>query len=578
MATRIESGQMQLRSVGPAPIQQPEFRQVQPIGFQVAAQAQSQMAQVIQRMSESLFKEAGRRAEQEGLRYAAENPLTAEEIELAKAGAITEPTGRIFDDAFRKARSLQLASHFEVEAVNEMTRMMPDIEAGRMTAEQVILKLREQNSGLTSSLAKLDPGAAIKLNATLATHGNSIVKKALDVEVKRAKEKDLIKLQLYAGDIEKLLPEAIRQSPDLVDALEDKYRQDVLIASISLGDASLQAEYSGRFEKAARQAKIDVLTQEILGNDMVFANELAAISQLRQGNFVANPRYNKVMASLVRQDPKAVEDIIKIVRAESSARYQKQQQLQAESKRDREIAANDLLREYYSPNTLISRKNEIADQLVSLRVMSIEQTERFLNPQQPPGDMFTFTAIKAAIDRGDLAGYEAILGASVRAGMNGEQFSQLYERSVTKVESPEQADAMRFIRAAAGVPDVRSTFATKDQEHQIAKAEAIERRYRDMVQDYRRQNPGAAVPFRDLSRQAVDQYNATERADAQKQQAETRLQATVKALVDEKKLPATVTIDADTNIDDLVARYKNLRPGDIDELKRLQRTLRGVSR
>ncbi|MFZ9960272.1 MAG: hypothetical protein ACO3GP_07760, partial [Candidatus Limnocylindrus sp.] len=152
MATRIESGQMQVRGVGAAPIQQIDARPIQPIGFQATAQAQSQMGQLIQRMSEGLFKEAGRLAEQEGLRYAAENPLTPEEIELAKAGAITEPTGRIFDDAFRRARSLQLSAHFEAEGMNDMMRLLPDIEAGRIGSDQVIMRLREMNAGYTASL------------------------------------------------------------------------------------------------------------------------------------------------------------------------------------------------------------------------------------------------------------------------------------------------------------------------------------------------------------------------------------------------------------------------------------------
>ncbi len=156
MATRIESGQMQLARPGGVPMVQAQMPTVQPIGFQVAAQEQGRMAQLIQRMSESLFKEAGQMAEQEGFRYAAENPLTDEEIALARDGAITKPTGRIFDDAFRKARSLQLSSHFEAEGINNMSRLLPDIEAGRITSEQVILKLREMNSGFTASLAKLE--------------------------------------------------------------------------------------------------------------------------------------------------------------------------------------------------------------------------------------------------------------------------------------------------------------------------------------------------------------------------------------------------------------------------------------
>ncbi len=578
MATRIESGQMQLRNVSAAPIQQLDVRPVQPIGFQVAAQSQSQMGQLIQRMSEGLFKEAGRLAEQEGLRYAAENPLTAEEIELAKSGVFTQPTGRVFDDAFRKARSLQLAAHFEAEGINDMMRLLPEIEAGRISSEQVIERLRQSNSGYTASLAGLDPSAAMKVNATLAASGNTIVRKALETEVKNAKEQSRIKFDMMSNNIGRLLEQSIEQSPEAAESLIDMHRVNTTRQALVLGDVGLQREYSQKFEVQQRQAKIAVLSKKLMSFDQAFKNELGTISALRQGIFAPDQRYNVILGSLAKEDSKSVEEVIKLFRAESSARYQKQQQDAAAEKEQRSIAATFLLKEYYTPGTLPSRKNQIVDLLVDTRVLSIEQMEKMLDPTQKPGDMTTFTALKAAIDNGDIGGFVDINMAAIRAGMNGEQVSQLYDRFAAKVASPENTEALRFIRASAGVPDVRSTFATKDNEHQIAKAEAIESRYNDLVTQYRKLNPGAAIPFRDLSRQAVDQYNATERADAKRQQAQDRLKATVKALVEEKKLPSTITIDANTNIDDLVTRYKTLRPGDVDEIKRLQDTLRGVSR
>ena len=302
MATRIESGQVQLRSVSAAPIQQPEFRQVQPIGFQVAAQAQGQMAQVIQRMSESLFKEAGRLAEQEGLRYAAENPLTLEEIELAKAGAITEPTGRIFDDAFRKARTLQLSAHFEAEGMNDMMRLLPDIEAGRVSSDQVITKLREMNSGYTASLAKLDPGAAMKFNASMAASGNTVVRKALDTEVRNAKDQARIKFDLYSDQVTRLLEPTIEQNPEQADALIDMHRVNTTTQALALGDVALQREYSAKFETQQRNAKISVLTRA-LTTDQNLADPILTLDQIKRGDI---GRLSPVLQKLVATDFDAV--------------------------------------------------------------------------------------------------------------------------------------------------------------------------------------------------------------------------------------------------------------------------------
>lgn len=298
MATRIESGQMQLRGASAAPIQQLDVRPVQPIGFQVAAQSQSQMGQLIQRMSEGLFKEAGRLAEQEGLRYAAENPLTAEEIELAKAGAITEPTGRIFDDAFRRARTIQLSAHFETEGMNDMMRLLPEIEAGRISSEQVITKLREMNAGYTSALSKLDPGAAMKFNAAMAATGNTIVRKALDTEVKNAKEQARIKFDVYADRVAQLLEPTIDQNPEQAEALINMHRVNTSNQALALGDVGLQREYSRQFETQQRNAKIAVVTKA-LTTDENLADPIMTLDAIKRGEI---GRLSPVLKNMIRTD------------------------------------------------------------------------------------------------------------------------------------------------------------------------------------------------------------------------------------------------------------------------------------
>ena len=577
MATRIESGQMQLARPGGVPMVQAQMPTVQPIGFQVAAQEQGRMAQLIQRMSESLFKEAGQMAEQEGFRYAAENPLTDEEIALARDGAITKPTGRIFDDAFRKARSLQLASHFEAEGINTMSRLLPDIEAGRITSEQVILKLREMNSGLTASLAKLDPQAAMKFNASMAASGNTIVRKALETEIRQDRERNRIKFDVYFNDVARVLQDTIEQNPEKSTQLIAMHEQNINRAAIALGDATMQREYAAKIRKEAVDAQVGVLSRKLMTSDFAAANSLAVINGIRNGQFLPDERFNEVLRSMVAQDPKAGEEVIKNFRAEISARITKLDQDDALDKRNRELQASDLIARYYRPNTPPSEKSAIADQLVNLRVMSTEQIERLLNPTQPPGDMLTFTTIKYQIDNGFIRGWNDLIPLATRAGMNGDQIDKLYQR-MREVENPDAAAAQRLINATAGVPDVRSVFATKENEAQIAKGNAITARYQQLVTDFRRTNEGQAVPFFDLAQQAIDAYNTTERADLQKTQALTRLNAIVADLVKENKLAETVKIDATTNLDDLLLRYPRLRQDDITALRQQQRILQGASR
>lgn len=216
--------------------------------------------------------------------------------------------------------------------------------------------------------------------------------------------------------------------------------------------------------------------------------------------------------------------------------------------------------------------------MAELRVMGIEQLEKVIDPQQRPGSKYDQATIETAIDNGIIVDFDVLMRESNRAGLNGQQFLDLNRRLINRTEK-DQVEAQRFIRQSAGVPDVQSVFASKDDQFKIDKKEAIDNIYNTLVNDWRLKNPSLKqAPYRDLSRQAVEQYNQTERVDKNKERARTAIASTVADLIKEKKLPAGVTIDENTNLDDLATRYGKLRPDDIDYLQRHQRILRGVSR
>jgi hypothetical protein len=381
MATRIESGQMQLARPGNVPMVQAQMPTVQPIGFQVAAQEQGRMAQLIQRMSESLFKEAGQMAEQEGFRYAAENPLTDEEIALARDGAITKPTGRIFDDAFRKARSLQLASHFEAEGINNMSRLLPDIEAGRITSEQVILKLREMNSGFTASLAKLDPQAAMKFNASMAASGNTIVRKALETEIRQDRERNRIKFDVLYDRVSGLLQTTLEQNPQQANELIEMYKGQISTSALTLGDAVMQKEYSDRFLRDIRAAKIAVLTKELTANPDNLDNPMLILNAISVGNI--GGKLTPVLQDLMTNDFEAV----RTVQANFLAAVSQRQTLQEQQRKERDRQATAEIGGLYASALERSESDPARGAIVS-RILEISRENPGVVPWSMVGTLF----------------------------------------------------------------------------------------------------------------------------------------------------------------------------------------------
>ena len=314
MATqRLESGQMQLRSVGGVPMVQPQQQAVDFVGPRAAAQGASQLAQVLDRMSASAFQLAAPMRQQEGLQYAADNPLTSEQIQRAKEGV---PLGlgstsslNFFDQAVAKARSLELSGHFEIEGRNELTKLLADVKDGRATSEQVSSKIKTMSDGLSKSLSSIDPEASIKFRATMATHGHTVLNAAYTAELEQAKAKRTALVVSDFNNTNLLLEELVSQGSIIKDGKEYSInevvavlRQNVLTQALLLGDKALYQENITKFDVAVRNAKINGVTKELM-TDANMADPEITLQKLRSGDL---GKMSPVLKDLITNDFDAV--------------------------------------------------------------------------------------------------------------------------------------------------------------------------------------------------------------------------------------------------------------------------------
>jgi hypothetical protein len=297
MATqRIESGQMQLRSVGGVPMVQAQQQQVDFIAPRVAAQGASQLAQILDRMSANAFQTAAALRQDEGLQYAADNRLTDEQLKLAKDGVDIGLPGTnslsYFDQAVAKARSLELSSHFEEEGKNVLVKLLNDVEAGNASAADVGDKIKSATDGLATALAKNNfPEASIKFRATMATHGNTVLNAAYKAESQRKKAQDIALFDAGFKNEMRLLGQRLKDgfwkdpagNIRSIDDLVSVSRSNVLTKSLLLGDQSLQSEYAKKFEDELSAAKIDVVSEHVVDTGFA-ANPMSAIAKLDRGD------------------------------------------------------------------------------------------------------------------------------------------------------------------------------------------------------------------------------------------------------------------------------------------------------
>jgi hypothetical protein len=288
MATgRIESGQIQLRSVGGVPMQQPTMQGVDYVGFRGQAQAATTLSQLVDRMSQTAFDMAGKAVQERALMDVANNPLTPQQLEIAKNGDMNQlgipgQSFNIYDAALRKARSFELSSAFDTEAKGEVVKVLADVEAGTMTSEKAAQKLNTLTKGFASSLAKVDGDAALKFTASMGVYAKTVMAEAYKLETKRTREKQTLALEGDFTNSMKLVEPTLGQGFYVdaegqerpVEELLGVYRKNLGDRAFAVGGMPLANEYLGKFDKAVNEARVNAATKLVLGDEyMADANK-----------------------------------------------------------------------------------------------------------------------------------------------------------------------------------------------------------------------------------------------------------------------------------------------------------------
>ena len=293
----LQSGRVEAAGIPGAVLPTVNAPQVDYVGLKAGAQYQNTVSQTLDRLSNQLFGIAKTAATEAGLQYAADNPLTDEQLQAAKMGDLGAIKSggalNIFDQAVRKARSFELASTFEQEARTQMTTMLTAVEMGKATTEQVQNKLSTMMDGFSRSLAQVDPEASLKFRATSATMGNTVLAKAAEFEMKREKAQRLARFDADFDNNTRLLEAAVSQGfwvdpktqqKRSIEELADVYRQTITTSALLLGDATVQKSYSDKFEAALKNAKVNAVTKFLLTDDASMADPEATLKNIQVGN------------------------------------------------------------------------------------------------------------------------------------------------------------------------------------------------------------------------------------------------------------------------------------------------------
>lgn len=562
MATgRIESGQISLRSAGNVPAQQITMQQTDYSGQARLAQGNNALAQLVDRMSQSSMQMAGEFFKEQAVLDVANSPLSEQQLELAKNGDMSflqlGSRLNIYDMTMRKARSAELAGAFDTEAKAEVVKIQSDVEAGTLTSENAAKKLNTLTSGFAKSLAQVDGDAALRFTATMGVYSKTVMAEAYKIEAKRQKEKAGVLLNADYVNTMKLVEPAISQGFTIgadgkeipVDKILEMHRKQFVEKAFNVGGLQKSDQMAAQFDKAVSEAKVNALTKYFTSEENL-SNSQEQLRRLKRGDA---GRMSAMLQNMIASDFDSVIKVEANIMQANANRITLRNDEAAQAKLKRETDSNNLLLEYFTPKTTATRKREIGVELTKMGALSVDQIERFLDPKAKEGDPYAFANIETRIAFGEITDPEELKRVAARSGMNGSQYARLNSKLLEGFDK-EKSEAYRYLRRVSGVPDVASTFASKDDQHKITKDERLKNIFDTKIKEFRQLNPGVPIPYSTLSRDSEKVYNETDKADANKNRARTQLGNYVKELVIKKTVPEGFSIDENTNVDDLIRR------------------------
>lgn len=514
MATqRLESGQMQLRGAGGVPMVQVQPQQVDFVGPRVAAQASSQLAQIIDRMTASTLEVGKQMRIEEGLQYVNENRLTEAQLLIAKGETpekLDLPTTRSFGyfaQAVAKARSIEISSHFEKEGRNELAKLIPQIDNGTITPEQAQQKIIAVVNGYgKSEFAKADPEAMIKFRATMLTHGSTVMNRAYEKQAQQQAELKKIKFEQEYENSTVLVKAAIERGyweipgteneptqRKSIEALIDVERTNLENRAVTLGSAAVQKEAKDRFEKMVSDTKIDVLSTFVTETSFA-TNAMNAIARLDKND--VGDKYSDVWNTMSFVEKAKVRQNLRQTQIE---RQTTKDQADKDTDMQDSIAAAELLSVYFQTRDKETLKKLQALSIRNPKIISpetvFELPEKAKLPQKPnfKGEYL----LKDEIFRGLHPTPDSAKNRAIELGIGYEQFVEKVFPYFNTRNNADLNDVQNMFKNVAKIVPGQSNVGAKQATAFAALEKKFNREFPLAVSEAKKknQNPPTAKAF-----------------------------------------------------------------------------------
>jgi len=446
---KIESGRVGVNQAPSAAVPVVNFPQITPeIALIGQAKYQGTVADKLNRMSSILYNEGQQLSQRAGLQFAAENPMTKDQlVAMSKGDMSTVALGspiNVFDSAVRKIRAFELSAHAEAEAIPKLEDIQTRAQMGQLDFEQVRDQIKAVTDGYGSALAEVDPESAFKYRATLATVGNKIIEETAKNETKKRFMANSLKVErLYQSFIkmsEQVYDGVSQPDPttgqmitkdEQVDALAENFLNN---ATALVGINNTEA-YKVKVIKDLTDTKVNALAKYIADD---FGQDPEAFMKLRSGDA---GRLTDIYQTLGEDGKsKVMQTLFTKIGTQNNAR----KEMDEENKTGRELEAIDLYKKLDSASG--AQKKAIIKRIADLRVVSFEELKKLSTGGGESNPMAMFNAIDG-IYNGTITSSEQIQKLPIKAGDKIKLLEKLHSS-----DRSDDRDLDAGLRRLAGVP------------------------------------------------------------------------------------------------------------------------------
>jgi hypothetical protein len=433
------------------------------------------MSSALDRISEFAFKDAAKQKALEGEMWAYNNPVTPQQLEQARNGALdianTQPAaGTYFGDAARKAQAGQLRGQLELQARSEIAKISAAVDTGAVTnTKDLDIAFRGIADGYSKVIAGLDVDQANAFRASVATASKAVydsaLKKISDVYVEAKKEN----VRQANKDVGVVLFETIRNASDPVELNKriDIERNNVLSSAAEVLDAPFfneqRNEFSKNLESAYVNAITDYVTGEELRRDTGARSDVQLMREVDQGIL---GRYSSIYRGLKPEMQEKVRDGIATRIAKNA---QREREGAEQSKKVAHEEGMQLRLDYYNGKI---KKDDLVLELMKRSDIGREELEDLKKPKgQGDGSEQHFGRLESMVDRGMIG--EVGIDAEAKSGRISWKQANGLKRNARQ-QKPEMSAAKSFIDNALGVPDpLTPGFRRERQQAAQAKNELL---------------------------------------------------------------------------------------------------------